>query len=61
MGKPQFNSGQTDKAQEKVLSAMNTEAKAKADAGGKGGYDEDSMYLASVVQNVVDIQYALDR
>ncbi|XP_035707337.1 uncharacterized protein LOC110848329 isoform X2 [Folsomia candida] len=60
--KPQFNTGHTDKAQEKVLSAMNTESRAKADAGGgKGGYDEDSMYLASVVQNVVDIQYALDR
>lgn len=42
------------------MNALNNEAKAKAEAGGKG-YDEDSMYLASVVQNVVDIQYALDR
>lgn len=29
--------------------------------GGAKGYDDDSVYLASVVQNVVDIQYALDR
>jgi hypothetical protein len=42
------------------MTNLNSESQAKADAGGKG-YDEDSMYLASVVQNVVDIQYALDR
>ncbi len=60
--KPQFDAGDTGQAKVKVMNALNNEHKAKQDAGkGGGGYDEDSMYLASVVQNVVDIQYALDR
>jgi len=49
-----------NKSQEKVLSALEPRHN-KDGGGGKGGLDENSVYLASVVQNVVDIQYALDR